>query len=138
MKEQDTYRIHRPVELEAAPAAHWSPNIAPACSDHICHHTVSGLLQTRPRRRGGCDFAGVAPISQPTTFPFGNARGPSTAVHENVDMPTDLPPGSLCPRAAMKTVITVQSGDSDQGGIVAGENASDIACSSPTARRRWP
>lgn len=28
----------------------------------------------------------------------------------------------------MKTVITVQSGDSDQGGIVAGENAKDIAC----------
>lgn len=47
--------------------------------------------------------------------------------YENVMMLDDLP-CVFVPQSRMKTVITVQSGDSDQGGIVAGENAKDIAC----------
>jgi hypothetical protein len=58
---------------------------------------------------------------------FGNAVSINGVTYENVMMLDDLP-CVFVPQSRMKTVITVQSGDSDQGGIVAGENAKDIAC----------
>ena len=47
--------------------------------------------------------------------------------YENVMMLDDLP-CIFVPQSRMKTAITVQSGDSNNGGIVAGEGAKDISC----------
>ena len=66
----------------------------------------------------------TAPI---TTFPSATRVSINGVTYENVMMLDDLP-CVFVPQSRMKTVITVQSGDSDQGGIVAGENAKDIAC----------
>ena len=58
---------------------------------------------------------------------FGNAVSINGITYENVMMLDDLP-CIFVPQSRMKTAITVQSGDSNSGGIVAGEGAKDISC----------
>ena len=61
------------------------------------------------------------------TISFGNSVSVNGVVYENVMMLDDLP-CIFVPQSRMKTAITVQSGDSNSGGIVAGDSAKNIAC----------
>ena len=140
MKEQDTYRIHRLYELANGDAAHNTTHIVSAALTKTnAIATVSGLLQTvRDDAEEMDGYVALISHKHKTAFleaangtyhdiSFGNAVSINGVTYENVMMLDDLP-CVFVPQSRMKTVITVQSGDSDQGGIVAGENAKDIAC----------
>lgn len=155
VKEQDTYRIHRLYELANGDAAHKASHIVSAALTKTnAIATVSGLLQTvRDDAEEMDGYVALISHKHKTAFleaangtyhdiSFGNAVSINGVTYENVMMLDDLP-CVFVPQSRMKTVITVQSGDSDQGGIVAGVNAKDIAClithcELPIARRRWP
>ena len=140
VKEQDTYRIHRLYELANGDAAHNTTHIVSAALTKTnAIATVSGLLQTvRDDAEEMDGYVALISHKHKTAFleaangtyhdiSFGNAVSINGVTYENVMMLDDLP-CVFVPQSRMKTVITVQSGDSDQGGIVAGENAKDIAC----------
>lgn len=140
VKEQDTYRIHRLYELANGDAAHKASHIVSAALTKTnAIATVSGLLQTvRDDAEEMDGYVALISHKHKTAFleaangtyhdiSFGNAVSINGVTYENVMMLDDLP-CVFVPQSRMKTVITVQSGDSDQGGIVAGVNAKDIAC----------
>jgi hypothetical protein len=58
---------------------------------------------------------------------FGRSVAINGVTYDNVMMLDDLP-CIFVPQSRMKTAITVQSGDANDGGIVSGEGAKDIAC----------
>ena len=147
VKEQDTYRIHRLYELANGDAAHNTTHIVSAALTKTnAIATVSGLLQTvRDDAEEMDGYVALISHKHKTAFleaangtyhdiSFGNAVSINGVTYENVMMLDDLP-CVFVPQSRMKTVITVQSGDSDQGGIVAGENAKDIIthCETPLA-----
>ena len=68
---------------------------------------------------------------------FGNSVAINGVVYENVMMLDDLPCIFL-PQSRMKTAISVQNGEGNEGGILAGDGAKDIAvvithCDTPLA-----
>ena len=101
--------------------------------------TVSGLLQTvRDDAEEMDGYVALISHKHKTAFleaangtyhdiSFGNAVSINGITYENVMMLDDLP-CIFVPQSRMKTAITVQSGDSNNGGIVAGEGAKDISC----------
>ena len=100
---------------------------------------VSGLLQTvRDDAEEMDGYVALISHKHKTAFleaangtyhdiSFGNAVSINGITYENVMMLDDLP-CIFVPQSRMKTAITVQSGDSNSGGIVAGEGAKDISC----------
>ena len=127
-------------ELANGDAAHNTTHIVSAALTKTnAIATVSGLLQTvRDDAEEMDGYVALISHKHKTAFleaangtyhdiSFGNAVSINGVTYENVMMLDDLP-CVFVPQSRMKTVITVQSGDSDQGGIVAGENAKDIAC----------
>ena len=140
VKEQDTYRINRLYALAAADSDHSAAHIgAAALTKANASATVSGLLQTV--RDDAEEMDGYVALISHThkiafleaatgTYPdisFGNAVSINGITYENGMMLDDLP-CIFVPQSRMKTAITVQSGDSNSGGIVAGEGAKDISC----------
>lgn len=140
VKEQDTYRINRLYALAAADADHSATHIVSASLTKAnAIATVSGLLQTvRDDAEEMDGYVALISHKHKTNFleaasgtyhdiSFGNAVAINGITYENVMMLDDLP-CIFVPQSRMKTVITVQSGDGDNGGIVAGEAAKDISC----------
>ena len=140
VKEQDMYRINKLYALAAADDAHSASHIVTnTLTKDNAISAVGGLLQTI--RDDAEEMEGyVALISHKNksafleaaagtyhSISFGNSVSINGVVYENVMMLDDLPCIFL-PQSRMKTAITVQSGEGNDGGIVAGEDAKDIAC----------
>ena len=150
VREQDMYRIHRLYALAEGDAAHRDTHVVTAAlTKENAIAAVSGLLQTV--RDDAEEMEGyVALISHrnKTAFleaasgtyhsvSFGNSVSINGVVYENVMMLDDLP-CIFVPQSRMKTAISVQNGDGNDGGIVAGDGAKDIAvviahCDTPLA-----
>lgn len=140
VKEQDTYRINRLYKLAEGDTAHKTTHLVTATlSKTNAIATVSGLLQTvrddaeemegyvaLVSHRHKSDFLEAATGTY-HDISFGNAVSINGVTYENVMMLDDLP-CVFVPQSRMKTEITVQSGDSNSGGIVAGGEARDISC----------
>ena len=140
VKEQDTYRINRLYALANADTDHKASHIVSATLTKAnAIATVSGLLQTvRDDAEEMDGYVALISHKHKTAFleaangtyhdiSFGNAVAINGITYENVMMLDDLP-CIFVPQSRMKTAITVQSGDSNSGGIVAGEGAKDISC----------
>lgn len=140
VKEQDTYRIHKLYSLAAGDSDHSATHIVSAAlTAQNAISTVSNLLQTI--RDDAEETEGyVALISHANkaafleaavgtyhSISFGNAVSINGVCYENVMMLDDLP-CIFVPQSRMKSEITVQSGDGNNGGITAAESAKDIAC----------
>ena len=138
VKEQDMYRIHKLYELIQGDETYGSTHVVTAALDkENAISTLTGLLQTV---RGDAETMDgfVALVSYPNQAHFLEAAdqtyhqiafGQRVAIngveYDNVMMLDDLP-CIFVPQSRMKTVITVQSGAEDGGGIVAGPDAKDI------------
>ena len=140
VREQDTYRIHRLYALADGDTDHKPSHIVSAALTKAnAIATVSGLLQTvRDDAEEMDGYVALISHKHKTAFleaangtyhdiSFGNAVAINGITYENVMMLDDLP-CIFVPQSRMKTAITVQSGDSNSGGIVAGEGAKDISC----------
>ena len=140
VREQDMYRIHRLYALASGDEAHKTTHIVNAALTKAnAIAAVSGLLQTI--RDDAEEMDGyVALISHKNktafleaaadtyhTLSFGGSVSINGVVYENVMLLDDLP-CIFVPQSRMKTAITVQSGDGNDGGIVAGDGAQNIAC----------
>ena len=150
VREQDMYRINRLYTLAQGDTAHSGTHIvSTALTKDNAIATVGGLLQTI--RDDAEEMEGyVALISHKNksafleaasgtyhSISFGNSVSINGVVYENVMMLDDLP-CIFVPQSRMKTAISVQNGDGNDGGIVAGEGAKDIAvviahCDTPLA-----
>ena len=140
VREQDTYRIHRLYALADADTAHKATHIVSATLTKAnAIATVSGLLQTvRDDAEEMDGYVALISHKHKTAFleaangtyhdiSFGNAVAINGITYENVMMLDDLP-CIFVPQNRMKTAITVQDGDGNNGGIVAGDSAKNIAC----------
>ena len=150
VKEQDTYRIHRLYALADGDADHKASHIVSASLTKAnAIATVSGLLQTvRDDAEEMDGYVALISHKHKTAFleaangtyhdiSFGNAVSINGITYENVMMLDDLP-CIFVPQSRMKTAITVQDGDGNDGGIVPAEGAKDIAvvithCDAPLA-----
>lgn len=150
VKEQDSYRIHRLYALLAADAALSKTHIVSAALTKTnVLGTVSGLLQTLRddaeeaegyvvlvSRRNQNAFLEAAQGTYHDVS-FGNAVSVNGVRYDNVCL-LDGVPCLFVPQSRMKTVISVQSGRGNGGGILPGEGAKDIAvlavhCETPLA-----
>ena len=140
VKEQDMYRIHKLYALAAADSAHSADHIVTAAlTAENAVSTVSGLLQTiRDDAEEMDGYVALISHKNKTAFleaatgsyhsaVFGASVSINGVVYENVMLLDDLP-CIFVPQSRMKTVLTVQNGDGNDGGIVAGDAAKDIAC----------
>ena len=150
VKEQDTYRIQKLYALANADTAHNATHIvSKALTKSNAISEVTALLQAI--RNDAEEMEGyVALVSHKLksafleaaagtyhSISFGNSVSINGVVYENVMMLDDLPCIFL-PQSRMKTAITVQDGDGNDGGIVPAEGAKDIAvvithCDAPLA-----
>jgi len=150
VKEQDMYRVNKLYTLAAADEAHNGTHIVTqTLTKDNAISAVGGLLQTI--RDDAEEMEGyVALISHKNksafleaaagtyhSISFGNSVSINGVVYENVMMLDDLPCIFL-PQSRMKTAITVQNGEGNEGGILPGEGAKDIAvvithCDTPLA-----
>ena len=139
VREQDTYRIHKLYELIAADTAYKTTHVVSATlSKTNAISTVTSLIQTV--RDDAEEMTGyVALISHKNKTAFLEAAtgtyhdiafGASVAIngvtYDNVMMLDDTP-CIFVPQSRMKTVIAVNDGSDDDGGIEAGTDAKDIA-----------
>jgi len=153
VKEQDMYRIQRLYALVDADAALRKNHIVSAVlNKETAVSTLSVMMQTiqdDAEESGGY----VALVSQKnkTAFLeaaagtyhnilFGCSVSINGIVYESVMMLDDLP-CIFVPQSRMKTVIAVQDGGGNEGGILPGEGAKDIAalithCETPLAVSR--
>ena len=140
VKEQDTYRINKLYTLAAADTAHKATHIVTAgLSKTNAIATVTGLLQTvRDDAEEMDGYVALISHKHKSAFleaatgtyhsiSFGNAVSINGVTYENVMMLDDLP-CIFVPQSRMQTAITAQSGDSNNGGIVAGASTKDISC----------
>ena len=140
VREQDMYRINRLYALAAADAAHSATHIVSAALTKAnAIATVSGLLQiVRDDAEEMDGYVALVSHKHKTAFleaasgtyhaiSFGNSVAVNGVVYENVMMLDDLP-CVFVPQNRMKTAISVQDGDGNDGGIVAGEGAKNISC----------
>ena len=150
VREQDMYRINKLYTLAAADTAHSTTHIVTeTLTPQNAIATVSGLLQTvRDDAEEMEGYVALISHKNKTAFleaasgtyhsiSFGNSVSINGVVYENVMMLDDLP-CIFVPQSRMKTAITVQNGDGNDGGILAGEGAEDIAvviahCDTPLA-----
>lgn len=150
VKEQDAYRINRLYTLLDADAALKATHIVSAALTKTnAVATVSALLQTI--RDDAEEMDGyVALISHKNktafleaadstyhTVTFGNTVAVNGVTYENVMLLDDLP-CIFVPQSRMKTAVTIQDGDGNDGGITAAPEARDIAvliahCDTPLA-----
>lgn len=150
VREQDTYRIQKLYALAAADTAHASTHIVTETLDETnAIDTVSELLQTVRDDAEAMDGY-VALISHKNKSAFLSAAtgtyhsvtfGASVCVngvtYDNVMMLDDLP-CIFVPQSRMKTAVSVLDGDGNDGGIVPGDGAQNIAvliahCDAPLA-----
>jgi len=140
VREQDMYRINKLYMLAAADADHKASHIVTeTLTKDNAISTVSGLLQTvRDDAEEMDGYVALISHKNKTAFleaaagtyhniSFGNTISVNGVVYENIMMLDDLP-CIFVPQNRMKTVISVQNGEGNDGGIVAGEGAFDIAC----------
>ena len=140
VREQDMYRINRLYALADADTAHKATHIVSATLTKAnAIAAVSGLLQTvRDDAEEMDGYVALVSHKNKTAFleaasgtyhtiSFGNSVSVNGVVYENVMMLDDLP-CIFVPQNRMKTAITVQDGDGNNGGIIAGEGAKNIAC----------
>ena len=150
VREQDMYRIHKLYALAEADTAHKDTHIVTeSLTKDNAIATVSALLQTvRDDAEEMDGYVALISHKNKTAFleaaagtyhsvSFGNSISVNGVVYENVMMLDDLP-CIFVPQNRMKTVISVQSGEGNDGGITAGEGAQDIAaiithCDTPLA-----
>lgn len=150
VREQDMYRIHRLYALLAADEALAKTHVVSAALTKTnAVSTVSGLLQTvRDSAEEAEGYVALVSHKNKTAFleaaagtyhdvTFGNSVSVNGVVYENVMLLDDLP-CLFVPQSRMKTVLAVQDGDGNNGGISAGEGAKDIAalvvhCETPLA-----
>lgn len=140
VKEQDTYRIHRLYALAAGDDAHKSTHVLTAALTKTnAISTVTSLLQTiRDDAEEMEGYVALISHKHKTAFlesaagtyhnlAFGCRVSINGVAYENVMMLDDLP-CLFVPQSRMKTAITVQDGDGNDGGIVPGSGAKDISC----------
>ena len=150
VKEQDAYRIHRLYALLAADAGLSKTHIVSASLTKANSiSTLSALLQTvHDDAEEAENYVALVSQKHKNAFleaaagtyhavSFGCAVSINGISCENVMMLDDLP-CVFVPQSRMKTAITVQTGDGDEGGIVPAENAKNIAaliahCETPLA-----
>ena len=150
VREQDMYRINRLYALADGDAAHKATHIvSKALTKANAISEVTALLQTI--RNDAEEMEGyVALVSHKLksafleaasgtyhSISFGNSVSINGVVYENVMMLDDLP-CIFVPQSRMKTAITVQDGDGNDGGIVPASGAKDISvvithCDAPLA-----
>ena len=138
VKEQDMYRIHRLYEAVSGDVDYAATHVVAKTLDKSnAIATVTALLQTL-RNDAEVMEGFVALVSYPNQAAFLEAA--DTSYHQlafgqrvavngveygNVMMLDDLP-CIFVPQSRMKTLITVQDGAQDGGGIVAAQGAKDI------------
>lgn len=150
VREQDMYRINKLYALAAADEAHKDTHIVTqTLTKDNAIATVGGLLQTiRDDAEEMEGYVALISHKNKTAFleasagtyhsiSFGNSVSINGVVYENVMMLDDLP-CIFVPQSRMKTAITIQNGDGNDGGILADEGAKDIAvviahCDTPLA-----
>ena len=150
VKEQDMYRINKLYTLANGDAAHKATHVLTnTLTKDNAISAVGGLLQTI--RDDAEEMEGyVALISHKNksafleaaagtyhSISFGNSVSVNGVTYDNVMMLDDLPCIFL-PQSRMKTAISVQNGEGNEGGILPGEGAKDIAvvithCDTPLA-----
>lgn len=153
VKEQDSYRIHRLYALLAADAALSKTHIVSAALTKAnALATLSGLLQTiRDDAEEEEGYVALVSHRNKNAFleaaqgtyhdmSFGNAVSINGVAYDNVCL-LDGMPCLFVPQTRMKTVISIQDGSDNDGGIVPGEGAKDIAalvvhCETPLAVSR--
>ena len=149
VREQDMYRINKLYSL-AADSAHSDTHIlTQTLTKDNAIATVSGLLQTiRDDAEEMDGYVALISHKNKTAFleaandtyhsiTFGNSVSINGVTYDNVMMLDDLP-CIFVPQNRMKTAVTIQDGDENDGGIVAGSGAQDIAvviahCDTPLA-----
>lgn len=153
VKEQDAYRIHRLYALLAADAGLSKTHIVSAALTKAnALGTLSGLLQTvRDDAEETEGYVALVSHKNKNAFleaaqgtyhavTFGNAVAVNGVRYEGVMLLDDLP-CLFVPQSRMKTAISVQDGAGNDGGILPGEGAKDIAalvvhCETPLAVSR--
>lgn len=149
VKEQDTYRIHRLYKLLEEDGSLGAHIVSRALDKENAISTLSGLLQTvREDAEEADGYVALVSHKNKNAFleaaagtyhavTFGNAVSVNGVAYENVMMLDDLP-CIFVPQSRMKTVIDIQDGEGNGGGILPGEGAKDIAalvvhCETPLA-----
>jgi len=150
VREQDTYRIHKLYQLAAGDETHSATHIVTAAlTPENAISTVSDLLQTvRDDAEVVEGYVALISHKNKTAFlqaaagtyhsiSFGNAVSINGVTYDNVMMLDDLP-CIFVPQSRMQTAIAVQTGTDNDGGILPGEGAKNIAvliahCDAPLA-----
>ena len=150
VKEQDTYRIQKLYALASGDAAHSATHIVskPLTKANAISEVTALLQAIRNDAEEMDGYVALVSHKNKSAFleaatgtyhniSFGNSVSINGVVYENVMMLDDLPCIFL-PQSRMKTAITVQDGDGNDGGIVPAEGAKDIAvvithCDAPLA-----
>ena len=150
VKEQDMYRVNKLYTLAAADEAHNGTHIVTqTLTKDNAISAVGGLLQTiRDDAEEMDGYVALISHKNKTAFleaandtyhsiTFGNSVSINGVTYDNVMMLDDLP-CIFVPQNRMKTAVTIQDGDENDGGIVAGSGAQDIAvviahCDTPLA-----
>lgn len=139
VREQDTYRIHRLYALLKGEESLSGHIVSGTLDKSNAVSTVSGLLQAvRDDAEEMEGYVALVSHKNRTAFleganntyhdvTFGHAVSINGVTYDNVMMLDDLP-CIFVPQSRMKTAITVQDGQENNGGIVPAEDAQDIAC----------
>ena len=139
VREQDTYRIHRLYALLKAEESLAGHVVSGALDKSSAVATVSGLLQTvRDDAEEMEGYVALVSHKNRTAFleaandtyhdvTFGHSVSINGVTYDNVMMLDDLP-CIFVPQSRMKTAITIQDGQENNGGIVPAGDAQDIAC----------
>lgn len=150
VKEQDMYRINRIYKLLEEDGTLGGSHIVQArLTEDNAISTFSGLLQTvREDAEEAEGYVALVSHKNKNAFleaaagtyhsvTFGNAVSINGVAYENVMMLDDLP-CVFVPQSRMKTAVDIQDGENNDGGILPGEGAKDIAallvhCETPLA-----
>jgi len=149
VREQDMYRINKLYALAEGDTHSDSHILTQTLTKGNAISTVSALLQTiRDDAEEMDGYVALVSHKNKTAFleaandtyhsiTFGNSVSINGVTYDNVMMLDDLP-CIFVPQNRMKTTITIQDGDENAGGIVAGADAQDIAvliahCDTPLA-----
>lgn len=149
VREQDTYRINKLYTLAAADSHAATHVVSAKLTKTNAISTVSNLLQVlRDDSEMAEGFVALISHKNKSAFleaatgtfhdiTFGNRVAVNGVTYDNVMMLDDLP-CIFVPQSRMKSVIDIQDGDGNDGGITAGTAAKDIAavlvhCDAPLA-----
>lgn len=150
VKEQDMYRVHRLYELLSKDGVLSKTHIvSETLTKTNAISVLSGLLQTlREDAEEAEGYVALVSHKNKNAFleaaagtyhdiTFGNAVSVNGVAYDNVMMLDDLP-CLFVPQNRMKTAIDIQDGEGNDGGILPGGGAKDIAalvvhCETPLA-----